>query len=89
MSLFSWLCYYLSKLNQTSVRKSPANEVVAGLLRFLIVWNLDTVNMVLLFFQFELKIAVYAALTEKKNCAVNNFFILMFLIESFPLASLT
>ena len=44
-----------------------------GLLSFLIVWILDTVNMVLLFFQFELNMAVYTALTKKKICEVNDF----------------
>ena len=43
-----------------------------GLLSFLIVWVLDTVNMVL-FFQFKLKMAVHAALTKKKICEVNDF----------------
>ena len=48
-------------------KKEPGNEVVLGLLSFLIVWILDTVTMVLLFFQFELKMAVQAALTKKKS----------------------
>ena len=59
-------------MDQRTVRKRPANEVVVGL-SFLIVWILDTVNTVL-FFQSELKIAVHAALTKKKLCEVNNFF---------------
>ena len=56
-------------------RKSPANEVVVGLLSFLIVivWIPDTANMVLLFFQFELKMAVHAARTKKKMYEVINF----------------
>ena len=45
------------------IRKSPVSEVVVGLLSFLIVWISDTVNMVLLFIQFELKMAVHATLT--------------------------
>ena len=49
--MFLWLCYHWSKLNLTMVKKSPSNEVVVGLLNFLIDWNLDTVNMVLLFSQ--------------------------------------
>ena len=53
-------------------RKSPANEVVVRLLSFLIVWISDTVNMVLLFFQFELKMAVQAAHTKKKMYEVIN-----------------
>ena len=69
MSLF--ICYDLSKLNLTAVRNSPANELVAGILRFLIVRILNTVSMVL-FFQFELKMAVHAART-KRICEVNNF----------------
>ena len=60
-----------SKLNLTVVRNSPANELVVGLLRFLIVRILNTVSMVL-FFQFELKMAVHAART-KRICEVNNF----------------
>ena len=54
------------------VRKGPAKEVVIRLLSFLIVSISDTIIMVLLFFQFELKIAVYAALTKKKIHEVNN-----------------
>ena len=50
---------------------------------------LDTVNMVLLFFQFDLKMAVHAALTKKKIYEVKTFdtflrrvnFILIFLQE--------
>ena len=44
------------------VRNSPANNVVFGSLRFLVVRILDTINMVL----FELKMAVYTALTKRK-----------------------
>ena len=58
---------------KTTVRKCPTNEAVVGLLSFLIVWILDTINMVLLFFQFELKMVVYAALMKKKICDMNNF----------------
>ena len=54
------------------IRESPAIEVVVGLLSFLIVWILDTINMVLLFFQFELKITVHAALMKKNIYEVNN-----------------
>ena len=54
-SLF--ICYDLSKLNLTMVRNSPANDVVFGLLSFLSVRILDTVNLVL-FCQFKLKMAV-------------------------------
>ena len=64
--MFLLLCYDSSKLNLTTVRKSRANEVV-GLLSFFIYWILDTLNMVLLFFQFELKMAVRAARTKKKS----------------------
>ena len=56
--------------------KGPMNKVkvvAVWLLSFLIVWILDTVNMVLLFFQFELKMAVHAACMKKKICEVNNF----------------
>ena len=66
--LVLWLCYHLRKLNLPTVRKSPANEVVDRLLIFLIVWILHTVNMVFFFsFQFEIKMAVRAARTKKKN----------------------
>ena len=65
-------------MNLTTVRKSPAKEVVIRLLSFLIVSISDTIIMVLLFFQFELKIAVYAALKKKKihevTTYVNYFF---------------
>ena len=67
------LCNHWSKLKVTTVRKCPANEAIVGLLSFLIVWILDTINMVLLFFQFGLKMVVYAALMKKKTCEVNNF----------------
>ena len=60
-------------MNLTTVRKSPANKVVVELLSFFIVWILDTVNMVLLFFQFEHKMAAHAALTKEKIDEVNNF----------------
>ena len=54
-------------MNLTTVRRSPANEVAVGLLSFLIVLILDTVNMVLLFFQFKLKMAIHAARTKEKH----------------------
>ena len=54
------------------IKNGPVNKAVVGL-NFLIVWILDTINMVLLFFQFELKIAVHAALMKKNICEVNNF----------------
>ena len=71
----------LSKLNQTKVRKSPSKEVLAGLLSFLIVWISDTINIVLLFFQFELKMDVRTACVKKKICEVRVNFILMFFQE--------
>ena len=40
---------------------------------FFVVWIWDTVNMVLLSFQLEFKMAVHAALARKKICEVNNF----------------
>ena len=52
-------------------KKEPCEG--SGFLSFLIVWILDTVNMVLFFFQFELKMALHAALTKKKICEVNDF----------------
>ena len=67
------MCYDLSKLNLTALRNSPANEVVVGLLSFLIVRTLDTINMVLLFFQFKLKIAVHTASTTRKLLTWTTF----------------
>ena len=49
-----------------TVRRSPTNKVAVTLLNFLIVWTLDTVNIIL-FFQFELKITMHAARTKKKT----------------------
>ena len=72
VSLFLWVCYHSSKLNLTTIRKGPANEVVVELLSFLVVWISDTVNMVL-FFQFELKMTVSAPLTKEKIYEVNDF----------------
>ena len=46
------------------IKRGPANKAVVRL-SFLIVWILDTINMAL-FFQFELKMAVDAALMKKK-----------------------
>ena len=60
------------KQDESMVRKSPAKKVALGLISSL-VWILDTVNMVLLLFQFKLKMAVHAALTKKKICEANNF----------------
>ena len=60
------------KLNLTTVRKNLVNEVVSWLLSFLIVWILDTVNMVLLFFQFELKMAVHIKITTEKIFEMTN-----------------
>ena len=54
------------------IKNGPVNKAVVGL-NFLIVWILDTINMVLLFFYFFLKIAVHAALMKKNICEVNNF----------------
>ena len=54
-----------------TVRKNPATKVV--LLSFLIVWISDTINMVLLFFQFKFKMVVHAICMKKKICEVNNF----------------
>ena len=68
----------LSKLNLTRVKKSPAKEAVVGLLSFLIVWISDAINMVLLFFQFELKMVVHAACMKGKIYEVRVNFTLMF-----------
>ena len=45
-------------------KKEPWNEVIIRLLSFLIAWILDTVDMVLLFFQFELKTVLHEALMK-------------------------
>ena len=55
------------------IRKISANEVVVGLLSFHIVLILVILDMVLLFFQFELKMAVHVTLAKKKIYEVNNF----------------
>ena len=89
ISLFLQLCHYSRKLNLTMVRKSP-NAAVFGLSTFLIAWILNNINMVL-FFQFELKMAVHTACMKKKNCKWTTFdtflrrvnFILMFFQEEF------
>ena len=54
------------------IKKGHANKAVVGL-NVLIVWILDTINMVLLFFQFELKMAVHAALMKKKSVKWTTF----------------
>ena len=41
------------------------NKVAVGLLSFLTVRILDTINMVLFFFQLKLKMAVHAAHTKR------------------------
>ena len=68
------------------------SKAVVGL-NFLIVWILDTINMLLLFFQFDLKMAVHAALMKKIsvkwttfNAFLRKISFLMFLQEE--LASL-
>ena len=52
---------------ESNYSESPANKVAVRLLSFPILWISDTVNMVLLFFQFELKMAVHATCTKTKN----------------------
>ena len=76
--------YMLGKLNLIVVRKTPAKEAVVGLLSYPTVWISDTINM--LFFQFELKMAVHAACVNEKICEVRADFILIFFQEE--LASL-
>ena len=53
------------------IKKGPMNNAVVGL-NFLIVWILCTINM-LLFFQFEIKMAVHAALMKKKSVMWTTF----------------
>ena len=60
-------------MNLIAVSKSPAYEIVVECLRFLTVWISDTVNMVLSFFQFDLRMAVHAARTNSEIYEVNNF----------------
>ena len=47
-----------NKLNVDTVRDNPGNEVAVEILSFPIVWISDIINMLLLFFEFELKMAV-------------------------------
>ena len=54
------------KAESTTIRETPTNEVVVGLI-------LDAVNIVLLCFQFELKMGVHAASTNKKIFEVHKF----------------
>ena len=66
------------------VKETSASEIVVGLSSFLIFWILDTVSMVLLFFQFKIKMAVYAVCKKENICTtfdtiLRRFsFILMF-----------
>ena len=60
-------------MNLIAVSKSPAYEIVVECLPFLTVWISDTVNMVLSFFQFELRMAAHAAGTNNEIYEVNNF----------------
>ena len=53
-------------MNLTIIR-SPANEIAVKLLSFLDVQILDTINMILLFFQFVPKMAIDAVRTKKKR----------------------
>ena len=50
-----------------------ANEVVIRLQSFVIIGILDNVNMVLLFFQFELEMAVHTACTKRKFIKLTTF----------------
>ena len=51
-----WLCYHSNKLNLTMVR-DPCKWGCNWIIKFFLVWILDIINM-LLFFQFEFKVAV-------------------------------
>ena len=68
-----FICYDLSKLNQTATRSSPANETVVRLLSFLIVRMLDTVNMVLLFFSIRTQNGCTRGTHKKKIFEGKNF----------------
>ena len=61
------------QVESNSDKKEPCEWGCSWILSFLIVWISDAVNMVLLFFQFKFKMAVSAALTQKKIYEVNNF----------------
>ena len=54
------------KAESTTIRETPTNEVVVGLI-------LDAVNIVLLCFQFELRMGVHAASTNKKIFEMHKF----------------
>ena len=54
------------KAESTTIRETPTNEVVVGLI-------LDAVNIVLLYFQFELRMGVHAASTNKKIFEMYKF----------------
>ena len=54
-------------------KKEPCKWACSSI-KLLIVWVLDTVNMISLFLQLELKTAVHATLTNKKNLRSEQFF---------------
>ena len=62
-------------MTMSSFKQVESNYVKPCEQSFVIVWILDTVNMVLSF-QFELKMAVHAAHTKKNICEVSNFWYL-------------
>ena len=90
MLTFSEVDYVVIQTSMKLGRESPAIEVVIGLLSFLVVWISDTMNMVL-FFQFQLKMAVHAMHKRKivKWKTFDTFlrsinFIFMFFQEELP-----
>ena len=54
-----------NKLNLNTVRENPGNEVAVELLSLPIVWISDIINMLLSFFEFELKMAVCTRLMQE------------------------
>ena len=60
------------QIESTYSKKEPCEQYCTWIIKFSH-WVLDTINMVLTFSQFKLKMAVHAAQTKKKICDdVNN-----------------
>ena len=61
------------QVESNNKNKEPCKQGCSWIIGFLIVSISDTVNMVLPFFQFELKMAVHSPFTKKRIYEVNNF----------------
>ena len=72
MTMLSFKLLELVRIGNYS-KKEPCQWACSWIIKLLIVWVLDTVN-ILLFLQFELKTAVHATLTNKKNLKSEQFF---------------